>query len=219
MTGPLVIAIDGAAGSGKSTLSRGLARVLDLPYVNTGSMYRALAAAAIRANVSPDDEVALLELMKDLRFTLEGGSPRELVVEGYPPAALTTPQVESTVSTVSRHPRVRGSMRDRQRVLGRDGAVMEGRDIASVVFPDAGVKLFLRAGERLRTKRRADERGVDDAAAVASALRDRDELDARTNALEAVAGAIVIDTEELDVEATLAAALAVVRATWPGVGA
>ena len=215
MSAAVVIAVDGAAGSGKSTLSRGLATALRLPYVNTGLMYRALAAAAIRAGVTPDDEPGLLELIERLRFTVSDAEPRELLVEGFPPQALTTAEVESTVSAVARHPRVRAWMRDRQRAIGATGAVMEGRDIALVVFPDARVKLFLRAAANSRSLRRASERDTHDPAAIAEAMRARDERDARTNVLEPAPGSIVLDTDELGIRATLETALEIVHDAWP----
>ena len=210
---PRVVAIDGAAGSGKSTLARALARSLGVPYVNTGLMYRGLTAAALRSGVDQEDEQGLVSLLKALRFSLSGESPPELVVEGYPEDALTAPAVETAVSTVARHPAVRERMRVLQRSLGRDGAVMEGRDIATVVFPDASVKLFLVADEAERTARRARERSADPAD-VAEALRLRDARDARTNPLEAAPGAIVIDTGAVDIETALAAALRIVDAAW-----
>jgi cytidylate kinase len=211
----VLVAVDGAAGSGKTTLSRRLAQILGVPYVNTGLMYRALAAAAVRAGASIEDEPRLVELARSLRFRLEGHDPTSLEVEGYTAQELTAPEVESTVSAVARHPAVRGWMRERQRALGADGAVMEGRDIATVVFPEAPVKLFLRAETDEREARRAAERGNSDRTGVADALRSRDERDARTNPLEPAPDAIVIDTGELDVEATLQRALEAVRRVWP----
>jgi cytidylate kinase len=207
--GRLVIAIDGAAGSGKSTLAELLARELGLPYVNTGLMYRALAAAAARASVAVDDAEALLDLARGLRFEVRGTGGRRLEVEGYAAHELTSPTVESTVSAVARHPAVRRWMRDAQRALGAGGAVMEGRDIGTVVFPDADVKLFLRAGAEHRAARRAEERRAasDD---VAEAMRRRDERDARTTPLEPAPDAIVIDTGDLDIDATLAVARRIV---------
>jgi len=214
----VLVAVDGAAGSGKTTLSRRLARILGVPYINTGLMYRGLAAAASRNQTPIEDEAALLELARDLRFTLRGQDPIELEVAGYDHAALTSPEVESTVSTVARHPSVRAWMRDRQRALGADGAVMEGRDIATVVFPDAPVKLFLHASRDARGARRATERGATDEERVAAALRARDERDAVTNPLEPAPGAVVIDTGTLDIEGTLAEALAAVHRVWPARG-
>ena len=209
-----VVAIDGAAGSGKSTLARGLARSLGLPYINTGLMYRGLTAAALRSGVDHEDERGLVSLLDALRFALSGDSPPELVVEGYPEESLTSDAVETTVSTVARHPAVRERMRVLQRSLGGDGAVMEGRDIATVVFPDASVKLFLVADPAERTARRARERAAEDPANVAEALRVRDARDARTNPLEPAPGAIVIDTGAVDADAALAAARRIVEAAW-----
>jgi cytidylate kinase len=209
---PAVIAVDGAAGSGKSTLSRSLAAALQLPYINTGLMYRAIAAAALQADIAPDDVEGLDRVAAELRFTL-AGNPPELEVEGYGLEELASAEVEAVVSTVSRHPAVRRRMRDRQRELGRDGAVMEGRDIATVVFPDAAVKLFLRAGERQRGRRRADERAGAAESAVAAALRARDLSDAKTTPLEPAPGAVVIDTDRLDVAGTFDEALRIVHET------
>src|SRR4029453_17544192 len=126
MSPPTIVAIDGPAGSGKSTLARALALELDLPYVNTGLMYRVLAADAIRHGVPPDDAEGVLRLTARLRFPLVGAHPRELEVEGSTVDDLTTPTVERTVSVVAAHPAVRTWMRDAQRVLGAGGAVMEG---------------------------------------------------------------------------------------------
>lgn len=215
MKGRAVVAIDGAAGSGKSTLARALSRRLGLAYVNTGLMYRALAAAARRADVSPDDAQALLELTGGLRCRLVGSDPPVLEVEGYTLEELTSLEVESTVSRVARHPRVRAAMCEMQRDLASEGAVMEGRDIGSVVFPDAAVKLYLVAEHGARAERRADERPHAQGL-VEEALRRRDALDAQTNPFEPPEGAEVLDTGLLDAEATLASAEAIVsvRAPW-----
>jgi CMP/dCMP kinase len=209
-----VIAIDGAAGSGKSTLARLLASRLQLPYINTGLMYRALTFAATRSNVDADDAAALAALARRLSFGLDRGDPPELTVDGSRPGPeLAGADVEALVSAVARHPEVRVVLRDEQRRLCADGCVMEGRDIASVVFPDAPVKLFLIADEAQRVARRAGERARGDD--VGRALRDRDRRDARTNPLVPAPGSIVLDTTDLDVEGTLAAALAVVEDRAP----
>jgi cytidylate kinase len=211
----VLVAVDGAAGSGKTTLSRRLAQVLDVPYINTGLMYRALAALALRTQTSIDDAAALLDLTRNLRFTLLSGDPVELTIEGFDREELMDEKVESTVSTVARPPAIRKWMREQQRILGAEGAVMEGRDIATIVFPEARLKLFLHAEHGARGARRASERGSADRGTVAEALRSRDERDARTNPLEPTPDAVVIDTGELDIEATLDAALAAVRRVWP----
>jgi CMP/dCMP kinase len=213
---PAVIAIDGAAGSGKSTLARGLASRLGLPYVNTGLMYRALAAAAIRRAISPDDGPALAAAFEELRFTLLPGDPAELQVEDHPVEELSSPEVEGCVSAVARHPEVRELMRLRQRAMGElTGAVMEGRDIGSVVFPDAPVKLYLTAPAAVREGRRAADRPSEDEGRVADALRTRDVEDAVTNPFIPPAGAVVIDTAGLSVDETLDAAVGTVARVAP----
>jgi cytidylate kinase len=212
---PRVVAIDGPAGSGKSTLARALSRTLGLPYVNTGLMYRALTAAAIRDGVPSTDQEGLLRLTGTLKFTMTGANPRELVVEGYPDELLMTSEVEQTVSAVAGHPRVRTWMRDAQRALGGRGAVMEGRDIGSVVFPDAVVKIFLDAPAENRTERRVVQRTGREREEVAEALEARDELDARTNPFAPAPGAWVIDTEARDAAATLRAVLDLIRERAP----
>ena len=216
MSSPRVVAIDGAAGSGKSTLAARLAKALELPYVNTGLMYRALAAAAVRGGVPPDDESGLLQLTEGLRFILQVEPPGELEVEGYGVEELMSVEVESTVSAVASHPVVRAHMRLEQRQLGdAHGAVMEGRDIASVVFSDAPVKLYLHAPSDLRAERRASERAAVRVDEVANALAARDERDARTNPHAPAPGAVVIDTSKLDPARTLEAALQIVRERAP----
>ena len=217
---PRLIAIDGAAGSGKSTLARLLATTLGLPYVNTGAMYRALTLAALRQGIDVEDEGALVRLMETLDFTLSSAGPeepqpdpRELWIDGAPPSdELESADVEANVSAVARHPAVRAAMRAAQRGLGEEGAVMEGRDIGTAVFPDAPVKLFLIAEPQERAGRRVEERGSKD---VAGALHERDRRDARVNPLVPPGDAVVIDTSDLDVDATVRAALAVVAERAP----
>jgi cytidylate kinase len=208
-----VVAIDGAAGSGKSTLARHLARSLGLPHVDTGAMYRALTLAAREAHVDVEDAPALVRVMGTLRFRLSSEEPRGLLIDDAPPSeALRSADVEAHVSAVSRHPRVREAMRAAQRELGERGAVMEGRDIGSAVFPDAPVKIWLEADPADRAGRRVDERGASD---VAGALHERDRRDARVNPFVAAHDAVVIDTSDLDVGATLDAALDAVAERAP----
>lgn len=207
-----VIAIDGAAGSGKSTLARALALELGLPYVNTGLMYRALALRAHRDGVAPDDADALERLARGMRFELDRSvQPPELTIEGEPPSeTLTSPEVESSVSVVARHPEVREVLRAEQRRLAADGAVMEGRDIGTVVAPGAPLKIFLEANPVERADRRALER-EDDPSRIAEALGTRDELDARTNPLEPAPDAVVLDTTGLAAADVVRRALELVR--------
>ncbi len=207
-----VIAIDGAAGSGKSTLARALALELGLPYVNTGLMYRALALRAHRDGVSPDDAHALERLARRIGFELDRSvRPPELAIDGeLPDAALSSPEVESSVSAVARHPEVREVLRAEQRRLAAEGAVMEGRDIGTVVAPDASLKVFLEAHPEERADRRALER-EDDPSRIAEALGTRDELDARTNPLEPASDAVVLDTTGLAPDEVVRRVLDLVR--------
>lgn len=205
-----IIAIDGPAGSGKSTLAARLAAELELPYVNTGLMYRALAARALEEGADVDDEAALLELLGRIGFGLSDGPSARLLVDGEVPGVeLATSEVEGAVSHVARHPGVRAVMRDLQRGLGSDGAVLEGRDIGSVVFPEADVKFFLVAAEEERAARRRIERG--DRPEVAEALAVRDRRDARVNPFVPPSDAVEIDTSGLDVESTFLLAIRTVR--------
>jgi CMP/dCMP kinase len=211
---PIVVAIDGPAGSGKSTLARDLASALQLPYVNTGIMYRALTRRALRAAVDVDDGPALATLASRMRFDLDPtAGPPALRVDGRQPGEeLAAAEVESNVSRVARHPEVRAVLRAEQRRLGGDGAVLEGRDIGSVVFPEATLKLYLQADVEARAARRAQEREAEEAErAVARRLEARDTLDARVNPFVPPADAVVIDTTSLDAAQVLARALELVR--------
>ena len=191
-----VVAIDGAAGSGKSTLARALADAIGLPYVNTGSMYRAVGREALQQGLDLSDGSGLAEAAARLRFSLDDGSPRSILIDDVEPGPeLTTGEVEAIVSAISRHSQVRAVLRDAQRRLGAAGAVMEGRDIGTVVFPDADVKVFLRAEGEERAARRQLERGSGDPA-LAEALERRDSLDARTTPLVPAPDAVVVDTTD-----------------------
>jgi cytidylate kinase len=213
----LVVAVDGPSASGKSTVSRTLAERLGLPYVNTGLMYRALTSRALATGTDPDDAPALARIAGELRFDLDGhGTSGGLLIGGSPPGPdLSAPAVEDIVSAVSRHPAVRSVMRAAQRRLGAGGSVVEGRDIGSVVFPDADVKLFVWARPEVRVARRREERRngtpSGDEGAVAEALTRRDALDARTSPLRPAPGAIVIDTTELSAGEVAAEALRIVE--------
>ena len=210
---PVVVAIDGPAGAGKSTLARGLAKALGVAYVNTGLMYRAVARAAAEAHIDPDDESGLELAARRIRFDLDDGDPPSLRIDAAPPAdELQSPAVEDAVSRVSRHPGVRAVLRDAQRRLGSDGAVMEGRDIATVVFPRADAKIFVTASPDAREARRGRERGE------TADVHTRDALDARTNPLEPSPGAAVIDATHLSIAEVLARALEIVRAARSDLG-
>jgi cytidylate kinase len=152
-----------------------------------------------------------------MRFELEPGDIPEILIDGAEPdASLATHEVESIVSAVARHPAVRGVLRERQRGLGERGAVMEGRDIGTVVFPDADVKIFLSAEPGVRAGRRVRERRARRADRVASAVAERDALDRRTNPLKPAPDAHVLDSTRLSREEVLAEALRIVRAALVG---
>lgn len=206
----VLIAIDGPAGSGKTTLARGLSRRLGLPYVNTGMMYRAVTQRALQAGADLANGPALAELAATIPFSVGGEEPGTLFIDGTEPSgALQAREVEAHVSTVARHPEVRAIMRELQRVLGAQGAVMEGRDIGSVVFPDATVKFFLVAAPDTRAARRIEERGGGED--LGEALAARDAKDSRVNPFVPPEDAVVIDNTGKGIDEVLEEALAVVR--------
>jgi CMP/dCMP kinase len=210
-----VVAIDGPAGAGKTTLARKLAEAIRLPFISTGLMYRSVADEAVRNKVDPDDEPSLANLARAIRFSLGDGPTPELLIDGKePPPSLTSSDVEALVSRVARHPKVRAVLRAAQRRLGAGGCVMEGRDIGTAVFPDADVKIFLSASPEVRAGRREDERGG--GADVADAVAARDALDARTNPLVPAADAHVLDTTILSREEAFEKALDLVRPAMRG---
>jgi CMP/dCMP kinase len=181
-----IVAIDGPAGAGKSTVARSLARGLGYTYIDSGAMYRAVALLAARQGISYEDGEALSQLARRLRFEFvsDGESPRLLVDGEDVSRAIRTPEISRGSSEVSRWPGVRTALVEEQRRLGhRGGAVMEGRDIGTVVFPDAEVKIYLTATPEERAHRRTAElreRGEDvDGAQVLRDVIERDERDMR----------------------------------------
>jgi CMP/dCMP kinase len=190
-----VVAIDGPAGSGKSTVARAVAARLGVAYLDTGAMYRSVAFAAIGHGVDPADGDALAKLASSLDIQL---GDRVLVDGVDATAAIRGPAVTATVSAVSAHPAVRAEMVRRQRQWAADhgGGVAEGRDIGTVVFPDADVKVFLTASEEERARRRQRDDRAPDVTAVAAELARRDALDSTRAAspLRPADDARVIDT-------------------------
>jgi cytidylate kinase len=202
VTTPIVIAIDGPAGSGKSTLARALAEALDLPYLNTGVMYRALTKEALLRGVGEADADGLVRLAAGITFDLDRSlRPPSLLIDGGRPGEdLSSPEVEANVSAMSGHPEIRAVMRAEQRRLGAHGGVLEGRDIGTAVFPDATLKVFLEADPKVRAERRARQLHVRvEADAIGEQLEARDLRDARVTPLEPPEDAIVIDTSNLSV--------------------
>ena len=224
MNHPLIIAIDGPSGSGKSTLGRMLARELGLLYIDTGSMYRAVALAVIESTVSESDDVAVGSLAERIDIDL-GGDPDSLRVSlnGKDVTdrirAEDVTHVSSIVSTI---PAVRRAMVRRQRELGKRGAVMNGRDIGTVVFPDADVKFYLDADIRERAeRRRAEELETNPAATYEQTLADITERDRRDTTREdsplmAAEDAIIVDSTGMAIDDVCAKMMMIVRERTAG---
>jgi cytidylate kinase len=193
----VIVAIDGPAGSGKSTVARRLAERLGFRYVDTGAMYRALTWLALDRGIGLDDEDALTQLAREHPVTVKVGS---IWIDGRDVTnEIRTVEIDRVVSSVARHQPVRAILRERQRAVAAEGnAVMEGRDIGAVVCPDAEVKVFLTADAAERARRRTDERPGLGADALATDLELRDASDAAQ--MEAAPDAERIDTTELGVD-------------------
>jgi cytidylate kinase len=207
----MVIAIDGPAGAGKSTVARALAERLGFTYLDSGAMYRSVALAAIRAGVDPDDGAATTALAERLDLRIAPGAVA--IGDEDVSAAIRTPEVTAAASRVSVHPGVRAAMVARQRALVAEGAwVAEGRDIGTVVCPESPLKVHLTASEKERARRRAADTG-EDQDAVLAAQRDRDARDRgrKHGALELADGAVELDTTGLDVAGVVDRIAAVAR--------
>jgi cytidylate kinase len=220
MTRPLVIAIDGPSASGKSTLGRMLAQELGLLYIDTGSMYRAVALAVIESSANECDDVVVASLAERIKIDL-AGDPDSLHVflNGRDVTRrIRDEDVTRVSSIVSAIPAVRRTMVRCQRELGQRGAVMNGRDIGTVVFPDADIKFFLDAKIAERAERRlAEERVINPDAAYDQTLADITDRDCRDTTREdsplvAAADAIVIDSTGLSIEQVLQRMMSVVKA-------
>jgi cytidylate kinase len=193
----MIVAIDGPAGAGKSTVARSLAARLGFRYLDTGAMYRALTCLALEQGVDLRDGPALGALAEQHPVSFDGD--RVLIRGEDVTDAIRQAEIDRVVSTVARHPEVRAIMRDRQRELSEQGdAVIEGRDIGTVVCPDAEVKVYLVADASERARRRRAERPEIGAEALATDLRLRDERDAPQ--MQSAPDAETIDTTELDVD-------------------
>jgi cytidylate kinase len=196
-----VVAIDGPAGAGKSTIARELARVLNLPYLDTGAMYRGITCAALRKGIDPSDDVAVAELALITQLDI---SEDGLLVDGIDATAdIRGEAVTRAVSSVAANSEVRRDLRERQRswVASRGGGVVEGRDIATVVFPDARLKVFLTASPLVRAQRRVAQIGGD-VDQIARDIAERDHKDSTRidSPLRESENAILVDTSNRSIE-------------------
>lgn len=213
-----VVAIDGPAGAGKSSVARAVARALGAIYVDTGAMYRAIALAALESDVDPDDAAEVGELVRELRVE---ALDDVILLNGIEVQdRIRSAAVTRAAATVAQHPAVRDALVDLQRAMAASkDVVMEGRDIGTYVFPDADVKIFLTASLEERTRRRMGQLEVpDDVATMEELQRDiaqRDHRD-RTRAaspLEQAPDAVVVDTTEMSAAAVVDRIRSIVEAT------
>ena len=192
-----VVAIDGPAGAGKSTIAKELARVLQLPYLDTGAMYRGITCAALRSGVDPNDEEAVAKLAVTTVLDISNDG---LLVDGVDATSdIRGDAVTRAVSAVAANSDVRRELRERQRVwvAERGGGVVEGRDIATVVFPDARLKVYLTASPLVRAQRRVAQIGGD-VDQIARDIAERDHKDSTRvdSPLRESENAIVVDTSD-----------------------
>jgi cytidylate kinase len=216
---PLVVAIDGPSGSGKSSTSRGVASRLSLDYLDTGAMYRAMTWALLERGVDLQDPEAIAKAAEDVRLT-SGTDPLNptIHVDGTDVAdPIRSGEVTGSVSLVAAVPQVREMLVDLQRdtIAESAGIVVEGRDIGSTVAPDAAVKIYLVADPAARAARRAAETGEADTAATELALARRDEIDSTRAAspLAKAEGAVVVDGTHLTLDEVIDTIVGIVEAT------
>ena len=201
----MIIAIDGPSGAGKGTVARAVSQALGYRHIDTGAMYRAVGWKALRDGVALEDEPAVATLAEAASLVVEGGV---VAIDGHDvTGAIRTPEMDKTAAAVARLPRVRAALVARQRAIGAEGGVvMEGRDIGTVVFPGAHLKIYLDASASERARRRANDSTHSGShagqAAVAAALEARDRSDTTRTAspLTVASDAQVIDTTDMPID-------------------
>ncbi|MBI5696102.1 MAG: (d)CMP kinase [Nitrospirae bacterium] len=213
MPGKIIVAIDGPSGAGKSTVSKRLADELGYVYIDTGAMYRAIGWKAVKLGVLPKEgpELAALCANTEVRLGLVDGEPKVYVDGEDVTGLIRTPEMSMTASAVSAQPSVRARLLELQRDMGRGGGVvLEGRDIGTVVFPDAGIKFFLVADVAERARRRYEElkaKGVDvDLAKTLEEVEKRDYDDSSRGIAPLVKAddALVVDTTKMTIDEVVA---------------
>jgi CMP/dCMP kinase len=213
----LLIAIDGPAGSGKSSVARAVADKLGFANLNTGAAYRAVALLALREGVDLDDGASLAEVSRRVGLDEQGPLVDGVLVRES--ALLRTPEVSAAASTVSARPEVRAVLLEVQREAAREastqrGAVVEGRDIGTVVLPDAELKIFLSAAPEERARRRAHQTGREeelDRIREAMRKRDRQDSERETSPLKPAPDAVTLDTTSLDLDGVVSRVLELAR--------
>jgi len=206
----MIVAIDGPAGAGKSTVARNLAERLGFRYLDTGAMYRALTWLAMREGLPLAEPDPLGELARRNPVLFDEAG-RVSIAGADVTAAIRQARIDRMVSVVARHHELREVMRERQRELGHQGnVVIEGRDIGTVVAPDAEVKIYLQADPNIRARRRQAERPDIGADALATDLRARDKLDRER--MQPAEDAVLIDTTDLEVDDVVTRIEALIRA-------
>ena len=213
---PTIVAIDGPAGAGKSTVGRAVADRLGLQYLDTGAMYRAITFAALRRGLDPTDEDHVAELSEAVDLSVDTGPNGTVVVVDGVDATIEIRgrEVTSAVSAVAANSRVRSELVRRQRrwVNEHAGGVVEGRDIGSVVFPDATLKLYVTASPRVRAERRVAEIGGDVAEVEASIIeRDRKDSTRSDSPLTEANGSVLLDTSGLSIDEVVERVLALLE--------
>jgi cytidylate kinase len=217
----VLVAIDGPAGSGKSSVARAVAEELGVVDLNTGAAYRAVALVALREGVDLEDGPSLVEISR--RVSLDGGGAR---VDGAPVAEeeLRTPEVSAAASTVSARPEVRAVLLEVQRAAAekareQGGAVVEGRDIGTVVLPDAELKIYLSAAPEERARRRAYQSGREaelDRIREAMKKRDRQDSERASSPLKPAPDAVILDTTSLSLDGVVSRVLELARSLQKG---